>query len=160
MKTLKILEENVLSQEEEQQLMWVKEKKDFIEEMNSIIKSIESVSLILKHQGLRARTAKECKKAIEKHRGFPKHLQFKRLFSNYLTENLKQRSHRKESLLCTSDVIESVFGRYERKPNEWNNRYGINYTCINIQPGRSRDKKSNRFVYMRSTQAMARKKPV
>jgi hypothetical protein len=117
MKVLGILENKILSRDEEQELLWVKENKSFVEEMNSIINSIECVSLILKHQGLSTRTAKACRKAVGNHKGFPKHVHFKRLFVNYLTENLKQRSRRKESLLCTSDVIESTFGRYKNELN-------------------------------------------
>jgi hypothetical protein len=77
MKAIEILKKKILSREEEQELLWIKEKNVFTEEMNSIIKSIESVSLILKHQGLGTRTAEACRKAIENHSGFPKHLQFK-----------------------------------------------------------------------------------
>jgi hypothetical protein len=117
MKVLGILENKILSGDEEQELLWVKEYTFFIKEMNSIINSIESVSLILKHEGLSARTAKACRKAVGSHKGFPKHLQFKRLFVDYLTKNLMQRSRRKESLLCTSDVIESTFGRYKNELN-------------------------------------------
>jgi hypothetical protein len=117
-KVLEILQKKILSREEEQELLWVKENRFFIEEMNSIIKSMESVSSILKRQGLSARTAKACIKAIGRHKGFDRHLHFKRLFVNYLTENLKQRSLRNESLLCTSDVIESAFGRYKNELNE------------------------------------------
>jgi hypothetical protein len=117
MKVQEILEK-ILSQEEEQILLWVKEHKEFIEEMNSIIKSIESVSIILKHYGLSPKTAKACKAAIEKQKGFSKHLNFKRLFVNYLTEKSETEVHRKESLLYTSDVIESAFGRYKNELNE------------------------------------------
>jgi hypothetical protein len=99
-------------------LLWVKEHKKFIEEMNSIIKSIESVSTILKRHGLSPKTAKACKAAVVIQKGFLKHSKFKQSFVKYLTENLKQRSRRKESLLCTSDVIESAFGRYKNELNE------------------------------------------
>jgi hypothetical protein len=108
---------------------------------------------------LSARTARACRKAIENHSGFPGHLHFQRLFGSCPGDSPKQRSRRKESLLCTSGVIESVFGCYKNELSE-NPMSGITgmalITCINIRFGRSRDKKNSQFVYMRSAQAMVR----
>ena len=41
--------------------------------------------------------------------------QFKEYMLNYLNEYTKQISHRKEKLLCCSDIIESSFGRYKNE---------------------------------------------
>jgi hypothetical protein len=75
-----MLEKKILSRPEEEMLQWVKGKKEFIREMDSIIKSIESISVLLKHDGLSGQTAKACRSAMEQYKGFPRHLVFKRLF--------------------------------------------------------------------------------
>jgi hypothetical protein len=72
MKILEILEKGNLTEDEKQLLLWVKEYQVFIEEMESIIQSITSVSLILKHRGLSLRSAKECREMVRKCKGSKK----------------------------------------------------------------------------------------
>jgi hypothetical protein len=118
MKALSLLQQNTLSEQNKAQLIWVKEYESFIKEMNSIVQVIESVSVILKYKGLSKKTSDECKIALQQCKGTKRQTQFKRLFNAYLKENMVIITKRKESLLCTSDVIESSFGHYKDELNE------------------------------------------
>jgi hypothetical protein len=118
MKILELLEKGHLTEEEKQLLLWVKTYRVFIEEIDSIIKTITAVSILLKHKGLSQGSAKACRETVRQCKGSKKRIRFKRQFIAWLRDNLKHRSSRKESLLCTSDVIESAFGRYKNELNE------------------------------------------
>lgn len=114
MKALLALESNDISQEEREQLQWVKENEAFIIEMNRLMLIIEDISVLLKKEGLSKQTKLKCI-SILKNCKDGKLKQFKEDILNYLKENMKQISKRKEKLLCCSDIIESTFGRYKNE---------------------------------------------
>lgn len=114
MKALLALESNDISQEEREQLQWVKESETFIIEMNRLMLIIEDISVLLKNEGLSKQTKLKCI-SILKNCKDGKLKQFKEYILNYLKENMKQISKRKEKLLCCSDIIESTFGRYKNE---------------------------------------------
>ena len=112
MKVLQALQYNVISAEERSQLQWVKEKESFIIEMDQIMSLVQEISIILKNEGLSKQTKSRCSSLLSTcKRGKLKI--FKEYILNYLSEYTNQISHRKEILLCCSDVIESTFGRYK-----------------------------------------------
>ena len=50
---------------------------------------------------------KRCKKGKLK--------QFKQYMLDYLEENIKQISRRSEKILCCSDIVETIFGKYKNE---------------------------------------------
>lgn len=114
MKALLALDRNDISQEEREQLQWVKEKASFIIEMDYLMSIIEDISVLLKKEGLSRQTKLKCI-SILKNCKDGKLKQFKEYILNYLKENMKQISKHKEKLLCCSDIIESTFGRYKNE---------------------------------------------
>ncbi len=96
------------------QLQWVKEKESFIIEMDLIMSVVQEISIILKNEGLSKQTKSRCSSLLNNCKKGKLKI-FKEYMLNYLSEYTKQISHRKEILLCCSDIIESTFGRYKNE---------------------------------------------
>ena len=114
MKVLHALQNNEISPEDRAQLEWVKEKESFIIEMDLIMSTVQEISLILKNKGLSKQTKSRCSSLLRNCKKGKLKI-FKEYMINYLSEYTKQISHRKEILLCCSDIIESTFGRYKNE---------------------------------------------
>jgi len=114
MQVLNALRNNSLSEEEKQQLLWVQEKQNLIEEMDTFIEMIKKISTQLKTYGLSNKTKKYCISIVntcktETMKKFRDHI------VDYLETNIKNVQKRGEKLLCSSDIIESSFGRYKNE---------------------------------------------
>ena len=114
MKVLHALQNNEISPEDRAQLEWVKEKESFIIEMDLIMSTVQEISIILKNKGLSKQTKSRCSSLLRNCKKGKLKI-FKEYMINYLSEYTKQISHRKEILLCCSDIIESTFGRYKNE---------------------------------------------
>ena len=114
MKVLQALQNNEISDEDRYQLQWVKEKESFIIEMDLIMSLVQEISIILKNEGLSKQTKSRCSYLLSNCK-IGKLKIFKEYMLNYLSEYTKQIRHRKEILLCCSDIIESTFGRYKNE---------------------------------------------
>ncbi|MEA3446268.1 MAG: hypothetical protein U9R19_16235 [Bacteroidota bacterium] len=115
MKVLKALEKNDLSQQEKELLQWVNDKKFFIEEMNQIITTVEELSKILKYDGLSNKTKKQCCKSLKICNKTTRQKQFKKMFIDYLNTNAAYITRKHKTLLCSSDIIETTFGKYKNE---------------------------------------------
>jgi hypothetical protein len=114
MKVLHALQNNEISPEDRAQLEWVKEKEPFIIEMDLIMSTVQEISIILKNKGLSKQTRSRCSSLLRNCKKGKLKI-FKEYMISYLSEYTKQISHRKEILLCCSDIIESTFGRYKNE---------------------------------------------
>lgn len=112
---LKLLDQEQIAPQNElaQKLKWIIPYKDLIEELSQVTRTIDEVCCILKNQGLSLKTKIKCNQVLEKLNP-PEGL--KQAISNYLTENLNKFTHRKK-LICSSDIIESFFGKFKNKFN-------------------------------------------
>ncbi len=115
MRILKSIAKGKLSTEEQELLQWVLDKKDFVEDMAQIITTIEKLSKILKYNGLDKETKKQCTEILKKCNTTAKQNHFKALFEDYLEANISPISKEKETFLCSSDIIESTFGKYKNE---------------------------------------------
>jgi hypothetical protein len=114
MKALKALETTTLSAEEREQLMWVKEKQSLIVEMNNIINAVKQVSILLKTNGLSKKTKRQCTSILKQCKKGNMKI-FREHVIKYLEDNILNIQKRGEQLLCSSDIIESTFGRYKNE---------------------------------------------
>lgn len=114
MKVLKALETTTISIEEREQLLWVKEKQSLIEEMNNIIDAVKRISILLKTNGLSKRTKRQCTSILKRYKK-GKMKTFREHVIKYLEDNILNIQKRGEHLLCSSDIIESTFGRYKNE---------------------------------------------
>jgi hypothetical protein len=115
MKALAALKKDDLTQEEKELLQWVGDKKSFIEEMNQIIGIIEKLSVLLKNNGLSSSTKKQCYRLLKNFNQTPRQYQFKKLFAEYVNTNATHIKSESKTLLCSSDVVETTFGKYKNE---------------------------------------------
>jgi len=112
-KVLAALKKDDLTQEEKGLLQWVGERKSFLEDMGQIIEIIEELSILLKNNGLSDETKRRCLQILKKCKKTQKQKQFKDLFTDYInTALIKKRS---QKILCSSDIVESTFGKYKNE---------------------------------------------
>jgi len=111
---LSAIDKKTMTLAEEEELQWVKEQKSFIIEMNSLMTIIEKISIILKNEGLSRQTKAKCK-ALLKRCNSGRLKQFKEYMIAYLKENGKQINRKTKELICSSDIIESTFGKYKNE---------------------------------------------
>lgn len=113
-KALRALGRDEMDVDERAQLEWVREKADFIEEMDKLMGVVEEISILLKNNGLSKKTKQKCITILKKCKtGRLK--QFRIHMLNYLEENIKQISRRSEKILCCSDIVETTFGKYKNE---------------------------------------------
>ncbi len=114
MKVLKALETNTVSIEERKQLLWVKEKQPLIEEMDTIINAVKQISILLKTNGLSKKTKRQCINILKQYKTGKMKI-FKTHMTKYFEDNILNIQKRGEHLLCSSDIIESTFGKYKNE---------------------------------------------
>lgn len=117
MKVLKVLETTTISTQEREQLSWVKEKQSLIEEMNNIIYAVKRISILLKTNGLSKKTKRQCTSILKRYKNGKMKI-FREHVIKYLEDNIQNIQKRGEHLLCSSDIIESTFGRYKNEINK------------------------------------------
>lgn len=97
-----------------QRLEWVKSYKDFITELGIVNKVVDYIKTLIKTKGLSMYNLKKIKKMV-KNQIDAKSSKIMSLFNNiidFLKEVLKLLPEEKK-VLCTSDIIESSFGKYK-----------------------------------------------
>lgn len=122
-KAINALDKDYLSSEERQVLMWLKDKKLLIAEMNSIMNIIKEISTILKNNGLSCKTKNKCILVLKKCKN-GRMKKFCQYMTTYLNENIALLQNKKDKLLCSSDIIESTFGKYKNEISK-NPMHGI-----------------------------------
>jgi len=103
---------------EKENLMWLKDYEGFIYELDSINQTICEIEKVLKTKGLSTETIKTCNSILNlsKLNKSEKGKKLKPMILNYLRQTL-QLVPQNESLLCTSDILESAFGKYKNYVN-------------------------------------------
>lgn len=105
--------ENHSNSKEYEALKWVKEFDAFIKEILCLNQIIEKVETILKNNGLTLKTLQDCMHVFKTQQGKNKRVDsFIESLKEYLI-NTKQLLSKEEKVLCTSDIIESSFGKYK-----------------------------------------------
>lgn len=112
MDALAALEKPSLSLSDAEELKWLKKYKPFIKEMDSLVSIIEKISILLKNEGMSCKTKAKCISFLKKCKQNRLAL-FKKYMMNYLDVYVKNINSKTKKLLCTSDIIESTFGRYK-----------------------------------------------
>ena len=100
-------------------LCWLDEYKDFITELGTINDMINQIKTTLKVNGLSKKTFSEVKKILRTNRIYMKSARVNYLKENLLSflEETMNLLPKESNLLCTSDIIESSFGKYKNSVN-------------------------------------------
>jgi hypothetical protein len=117
-KAIKVmLDSDIELQLEREKLSIISEHKEIIEELNGIIEISYGIQELLKNKGLSKETLKESILLFPKicpNRGLES---FKIQTIEYLT-NMTKNLKRNKKIICTSDIIESSFGKYKNYISE------------------------------------------
>jgi len=94
-------------------LKWVKKFENLILELSTINNLISNIESKLKHNGLDENTLKDCNKMLERKDNDTNRIdEFKNSVEKYMNEIINKMPQEKK-ILCTSDIIESSFGKYK-----------------------------------------------
>ena len=100
-------------QAEKDHLNWVLEYKNLIWELHLLNQLINSIQLILKTSGLSETSLKDCEKLLSQSKK-PRLLLIEEKLIKHLQETLQYSPMDKNgTMLCSSDCIESAFGKYK-----------------------------------------------
>lgn len=92
-----------------EKIKWILDFEDFIEQLYREQQLINRLNEILKKEGLSEKSIKACEEAIKRSdlkEDFTKELQ------GYLERNF-EKVQRQGSVICSSDIIESIFGKFK-----------------------------------------------
>lgn len=118
LKVLNYLNYSKNNEREYLKLKWVYEFKELIKELSQVSKAINNIMAIVKTEGL---SEKSIKKSIKKLKLIMVDNQRTRELKNTIIKYLKgcKKSIPKyDKILCTSDIIESSFGKYKNYINQ------------------------------------------
>ena len=105
--------------EEKKHLMWLKEYQKFINELSMLNSIVNEIEKVVKTNGLSNKTIEKCKEILDQPNllASEKGKQHKEKLVKYLQE-YKQLIPESETLICTSDILESAFGKYKNYLND------------------------------------------
>lgn len=109
---LKMLESDQVTPAEREKMMFIKEYETLIVQTHQLIMIANQIQSILKNHGLSQTTRRDCLNLFE---GITDQriLKFKDMIETFLTNKLKMMEGESEQLLCSSDILESSFGKYK-----------------------------------------------
>lgn len=112
-KMLRLLQDNdsELTQEQREKLAWLTHYQDFIIELHHNTSTINRLSKLLKTKGLGLETHQECQKILANQMSST---WLQEQVHDYLEENLSKIGIHSR-LICCSDIIESIFGKYKNQ---------------------------------------------
>lgn len=115
--------------EEKASLAWVGAYRELIGELDVLNKIINEIQSLLKQNGLSKDNFQICKQILEQ-ASTGRLIQFKNVITNHFEESingLPQLDH----ILCSSDILESSFGKYKNYLQD-NPMVGITNLCLSI----------------------------
>jgi hypothetical protein len=112
LKALNCLKTSTIGSKIHESLSWVLEFKELIIELDIINTTISEIKAILKIKGLSKKTVNMATKIFNRKTLNARLQYFKENLLGYLKQTLLQLPGEKQ-LLCTSDIIESSFGKYK-----------------------------------------------
>jgi hypothetical protein len=103
--------ESKLTKKQREKLTWLKPYKKLVFEIYEQCQTMNKVSKILKNEGLSKATAQKCKAILAQSKATSF---FKEGVEQYLERNLSVLAS-ENPLICSSDIIESFFGKYKNQ---------------------------------------------
>jgi hypothetical protein len=128
-KMIDLLEKNILSPEEKEKVEFVIENKEFIQQTNVLLTTLNKVQQILKTKGFNKNTIKESSKKLKALRD-KKGKTVSLMINQYFKDTL-QKMETEKTILCSSDILESCFGKYKSVVKA-NKTVGITDLCLCI----------------------------
>lgn len=126
---LKLLDEKQLNESEEEKVGFVNQYRELITQTNHLLGMINKIQKTLKNEGLSKDTSCQCIKLLEDIKD-ERGLKVVAMIEAYFEETLQKMSEQ-ETILCSSDIIESSFGKYKSIVKA-NKSVGITDLCLCI----------------------------
>ena len=126
---LKLLDKKQLNESETEKVGFVNQYRELITQTNHLLCIINKVQKILKNEGFSKDTTNQCLRLLENindERG----KKVVAMIETYFEETLQKMSDQ-ETILCSSDIIESCFGKYKSIVKA-NKSVGITDLCLCI----------------------------
>ena len=115
--------------DEKNNLAWVAQHRGFIMELGVLNKMVNAIQSVLKTKGISTRTVKECSQILRQ-ANTERLRQFKKTMTAYFKQTIKSLPDT-DPILCSSDVLESSFGKYKNYLQD-NPMVGITNLCLSI----------------------------
>jgi hypothetical protein len=112
LKALKCLENLKNGSKIYEKLLWVKDYQPLIAELDLINVSLTKIRALLKTNGLSKKMLSQVSKILKGLTSSKRLIKFKHNLLNFLEETIKLLP-KEAKILCTSDIIESSFGKYK-----------------------------------------------
>lgn len=100
-----------------EELSWVSDFSELITELSEINQSIKETEKILKHNGLSKSSFRQCVKILEKINKSDNGKKFKKTLI-YNIDKQKKILPNTNKILFSSDILESIFGKYKNRVSE------------------------------------------
>jgi len=114
---------------EKQNLSWVNQYRDFIRELALLNKFINAIQSTIKNNGLSKLTVQKCKQILSQSTS-DRLIQFRNKVCDYFQQIFNNLPDL-DRVLCTSDILESAFGKYKNYLQA-NPMVGITNLCLSI----------------------------
>jgi hypothetical protein len=128
MAVLKMLESPTADPDEKERMKFIKDFEPLIVQIHQLIEIANKILFVLKHKGLSQETTKECL-ALFEHAKDLKVLRFKQMMESFLYDQLSLMKGKSIKLVCSSDIIESSFGKYK---NYISNNKSVGITDLSL----------------------------
>ena len=129
-RVLELLDHNRFDDEEVEKVKFVLQYRTFILNMGKLLATMNLVQKILKTKQLCIETVQLCHKELEKITNDVDGEKIVQMIKNYLADNLQKLPQGVKGL-CSSDIIESCFGKYKEVVKA-NKSVGITDLCLSI----------------------------
>lgn len=110
-KMLKLLEKGKLNDDEREKVAFILQYRELINQTYNLLCIMNSVQKLLKNKGLNEETVTESIKNLDKAEG-KYSVNIVEMIKTYFEETLK-KIPKGETVICSSDIIESSFGKYK-----------------------------------------------
>jgi len=116
----------LLNEEEKNVYAFIPANSSLINELSEVVKCVEEIEHICKHKGLSKNSISKCQSTIEKSlfKGSVRMVKFGEKISAFLKEEVKLLSEELPVHNNSSDIIESLFGKYKERKSP-NKLYGV-----------------------------------
>ena len=129
MKMITLLDKHQLTQEEKTALSFLESYRAFILDTYQILMRLNSIQKLLKNNGFNAKNAKEAM-SLFSDMNSDNSLKIKEQLKHYFAD-LSSKTEENKTICCSSDIIESCFGRY-KEIVKGNKSVGISDLCLCI----------------------------
>ena len=110
-KMINLLENNQLSDDEREKVAFVNNYSELIQQTTSILGTLNKIQQLLKNKGFNKQTMNHSLKLLENHND-ERSVKIREKVCQYFHETI-QKMEQEATILCSSDIIESCFGKYK-----------------------------------------------